>query len=110
MDEKRKQEMVALLSGIGLEFSQDAMCAAFAIAGGLYQYCCDYHGGQDSGLYAIAGELITPPIGYRPAMGYDIHSGDFSDDLAIYELLENEDINPSEMMEILKETLNKQEE
>jgi len=57
----------------------------FAIAHALYQFCCDWHGGQSSRLYQILSCMHLPPIRFEPSRG------DWSledDDQIVYDKLE----------------------
>ena len=82
------------------EVSSDMDNLIFAAASGLYHYCCDYHGGQDSELYAIESELISPPLNFKPSMG----GGMDEEDKIVYELLELKVISPSDLLEFIKVT------
>lgn len=44
----------------------------FDIVEAHYAFCCDYHGGQDSALYARLCRILNPDrIGFRPAPSFN---------------------------------------
>lgn len=61
---------------------------AFSAACALYWYCNDYHGGQDSDLYALQSQLD-----YRPGMAENGPEPD-TVDVDIYRALETKELEP----------------
>lgn len=56
----------------------------FPIAAGLYQFCCDYHGGQETRLYQILSCLHCDPVMYKPSISGELEE----DDQEVYDALE----------------------
>jgi len=101
--EKMARTKAILKNEAGIDLEQDIGISYFAIAGGLYQYSVDFHGGQDSELYRIGCEIRMAPILFNPSVGYDIDLEENAADRAVYDLLVSGAIEPPDLLSILKE-------